>query len=60
MAVSLLLAEKPLFLAIEICSVMQILNAIAAELHSGGLTDVKVDDLRLFKVILFFSLENSN
>lgn len=50
-------AEQPLFIPIEIRSdawVMQLLEAIEVKLHSRDRTDVKVDDLRLYKVNLFF------
>jgi hypothetical protein len=54
-------AEKPLFMPIRIDSndwVVELLKAIAVELHSRGRKNVKVDDLHLFKVNLFF-LANS-
>jgi hypothetical protein len=50
-------AENPLFIVVNLQSeswVQELSNAIAVELHSGGRTDVKLDDLRLFKVNLFF------
>ena len=49
-------AEKPLFIPIRIDAdawVQELSKAIAEDLHSRGRKDVKVDDIRLFKVNLF-------
>jgi hypothetical protein len=50
-------AENPLFFVVNIQSaswVEELSEAIAVRLHSRGRTDAKLDDLRLFKVNLFF------
>jgi hypothetical protein len=56
-------AEQPLFIPIKIDSdawVQELSKAIANDLHSRNLTDVTVDDLRLFKVNLFFLWQTAN
>jgi hypothetical protein len=56
-------AEKPLFMAIKIDSnawIVELLEGIAVQLHSRGRTDIKVDDLRLFKVNLSFLWGTAN
>jgi len=50
-------AERPLFMVIKIDSndwTVEPLKAITLELQSRGRKDIKVDDLRLFKVNLSF------
>jgi hypothetical protein len=51
--------KKPLFIVVNIeldDYVYGLLKAIAAQLKEEGHSDVKVNDLRLFKVTFFFFL----
>jgi hypothetical protein len=56
-------AENPRFMTIDLLPnawVMHLLKGIEVELHSRGHRDVKLDDLRLYKVNLFFLRRTAN
>ena len=56
-------AETPLFMVIKIDSnawVVELSKEITVELHSRGRKDVKIDDLRFFRVSLSFSGAKAN